>query len=82
MPKLDRMKLNVRGVERDFYFRRDSSDGRVISQIFHENDYDLQRLRRFQQVVDVITREGARGRRPLIAIDPLLRCSVARTAWQ
>jgi FkbM family methyltransferase len=63
---LDRMKLCFRGAERDFYFRRNSSDSRVIGQIFHDNCYDLRRLRRFEQIIELMTRNIAAGRRPLI----------------
>jgi FkbM family methyltransferase len=64
--ELDRMKLDVRGIERDFFFRRNSSDSRVISQIFHENCYDLGRLRRFKQVIEFVARNKKAGKRPLI----------------
>jgi FkbM family methyltransferase len=64
--ELDRMKLSVGGVQRDFYFRRDSSDGRVIGQIFHDNCYDLRRLRRFEQIIEFVTRNSTRARGPLI----------------
>jgi FkbM family methyltransferase len=66
MRGLDRMKLCFRGAERDFYFRRNSSDIRVIGQIFHDNCYDLRRLRRFEQIIELVARNSAAGRRPLI----------------
>jgi FkbM family methyltransferase len=64
--ELDRMKLSVGGVQRDFYFRRNSSDGRVIGQIFHDNCYDLRRLRRFDQIIEFVTRRSMRANGPLI----------------
>src|SRR5438477_8439907 len=64
--QLERLTLSARGAERDFFFRRDSSDSRVIDQIFHANAYDLSRLRRFSQLVEFLTRNRRSGKRPLI----------------
>jgi FkbM family methyltransferase len=64
--ELDRMKLSVGGVQRDFYFRPNSSDGRVIGQIFDHNCYDLRRLRRFDQLIEFMTRGSTRASGPLI----------------
>jgi FkbM family methyltransferase len=64
--ELDRMKLSAGGVERDFFFRRNSSDVRVIGQIFHDNCYDLRRLRRFDQIIEFVTRSIHSASGPLI----------------
>lgn len=64
--KLDRMKLSIGGKIRDFYFRPDTSDVRVIEQVFHQKAYDLSRLRRFGELIEYARAFGARARHPLI----------------
>jgi FkbM family methyltransferase len=66
MGQLERLTLSVRNAERDFFFRRDSSDSRVIDQVFHANAYDLARLRRFRHLVEFLIRNCRTGKRPLI----------------
>jgi FkbM family methyltransferase len=66
MGQLERLTLSARNAERDFFFRRDSSDSRVIDQVFHANAYDLARLRRFRHLVEFLIRNRRSGKRPLI----------------
>jgi FkbM family methyltransferase len=60
------MKLKAPGGVRDFYFRGDSSDTRVIKQIFGDKLYDISQLRRFDEIIRFAVRAGASGKRPLI----------------
>lgn len=52
--------------ERNFYFRRSSSDEGVIHQIFAARQYDLKDLRRNPEIEGYLRRQSMNGLRPVI----------------
>jgi FkbM family methyltransferase len=61
-----RMTVETADTRHTMYYRADTSDEHVISQIFAGGDYDLAKLQRFAEIRDFVERRHREGRRPLI----------------
>jgi len=64
--KLDRVAVETPQGRRDVFFRKGTSDEHVIWSIFERSDYDLARLRRFPEILDLVERRHRQGQHPLI----------------
>src|SRR5438046_10692668 len=66
MSTLTSTTLTFGTTTRNFHFRAQSSDEKVIRQIFIDRHYELRRLKRAAELMDYAARQGAGGLRPLV----------------
>ena len=60
------LNINVNGQDHLISFRTDTSDIRVIKQIFEEQHYNINRLNRAADITAVYERIKAQGKLPVI----------------
>jgi len=65
-PALDRLILGIEDRTRDFFIRKNSTDTSVVGQEFMDLAFDLRKLRRFEELCNLLAAGRAAGRRPLI----------------
>ncbi|NLS08113.1 FkbM family methyltransferase [Rhizobium sp. P32RR-XVIII] len=65
-PDLEALLIDVAGVDRYLYLRRDSSDTALVGQIFIDDAFDLSRLPRMDELRGWLLACRSLGRRPLI----------------
>src|SRR5438093_872186 len=58
--------LSCGGTTRRFYFRGATSDEQVAKDVFQQQEYSLNRLRRASELIEFVKEQERRGRRPLI----------------
>jgi FkbM family methyltransferase len=65
-PAYSSTTYNLGWGRRTFYFRPQSSDEVVFTQVLEQQQYDLRRLRRVSELFEFVQRQEARGLRPLV----------------
>jgi FkbM family methyltransferase len=60
------MQASLNGERRDFYLRRDTSDIKVLNQIFISGEYDLSALKRYKEILNFVDMAFSLNRPPLI----------------
>lgn len=63
---LHALRLVINSVERPFFIRPGTSDEGVLTQVFRNQDYNLERLRRYPSLMQYANTQRAAGRRPFI----------------
>jgi len=58
--------ISYGGITRPFYFRGATSDEQVVKDVFQQQQYNLNRLRRAPELVEFAKAQERKGRRPLI----------------
>lgn len=64
--RIDRVAVQTPNCRRDVFFRKGTSDEHVIWSIFDRRDYDLGKLARFAEILELVERRHRQGRHPLI----------------
>lgn len=63
---LEKAGIEFKSGFREVLYRRDTSDLSVLKQVYEQREYDLSRLRRAQEILNLLDRHKALGERPLI----------------